>query len=162
MTRKSVPNVYLKPGELCIASEPAIISTVLGSCISVTLFCPRLKMGAMCHAQLPENGGASTDPDAFRFVDHALFYMLEQFACLGVERGEMEVKLFGGSDVLPSGGNAATVGARNVEKALEIIEAKRLRLLANDVGGQRGRKIFFHAHTGEILLKRITKITELG
>jgi chemotaxis protein CheD len=37
---------YLKPGEIHIADRPGIVTTVLGSCVSVTMYSPRLKTGA--------------------------------------------------------------------------------------------------------------------
>ncbi len=110
----------------------------------------------MCHAMLPGKDSAS-EPDTFRFVDRAMVHMLEEFSKRGIRRDEIEVKLFGGSDMVEVLRNSATVGEQNVEKALEIIDRERLRLCARDVRGDRGRKIFFHTHTGGILLKRIKK-----
>jgi chemotaxis protein CheD len=45
--------VYVQPGESCLVSEPAIIRTLLGSCVGVTFWVPRLGIGALCHAMLP-------------------------------------------------------------------------------------------------------------
>jgi chemotaxis protein CheD len=151
-----IRRIFLKPGELCVASEPTLISTVLGSCISVTMFSRRFKTGAMCHALLPKKSDPS-GPDAFRFVDHAILHMIREFRRIGVRQGDIEVKLFGGSDVLPSDKRKATVGDQNVQRAFEIIEREGLTLIAEDVRGERGRKIFFNTSTGEILLKRIKR-----
>jgi chemotaxis protein CheD len=30
-----------------------------------------------------------------------------------------------------------------------------MKITASDLGGPRGRKIFFYSHTGEVLLKRL-------
>ena len=38
--------IYLEPGELHIAREPAIIRTALGSCIGVTFWSAKLRGGA--------------------------------------------------------------------------------------------------------------------
>jgi chemotaxis protein CheD len=163
-TPQAASKVFLKPGELFITYEPTVISTVLGSCISVTMFNPRFKVGGMCHALLPTAQSASGH-DAFRFVDRAIPYMIEEFARFGIKRKDIEVKLFGGSDVLSTigGENApATVGNQNVRRALEVIEKERLVLLAEDVRGEEGRKILFHTHTGNILLKRIRKTESYG
>ena len=110
----------------------------------------------MCHAMLPQNGSSSAS-EAFRFVDHAMLHMLEEFERLGIKRDEIEVKLFGGSDMIAVLSGSATVGEQNVEKALDIINKERLRLRAQDVRGEQGRKIFFHTYTGGILLKRVRK-----
>ena len=48
-----LPEVYLQPGESYLARKPAIIRTILGSCVGVTFWCARLGVGALRHAQLP-------------------------------------------------------------------------------------------------------------
>jgi chemotaxis receptor (MCP) glutamine deamidase CheD len=45
--------VFLKPGELYIGKEPAVVSNILGSCVSITMFSERLGAGGICHALLP-------------------------------------------------------------------------------------------------------------
>ncbi len=85
--------------------------------------------------------------------------MLEWFLQLGVEREEIDVKVFGGSDMIgcTEMKSRATVGQQNISKAFQVLEMERLRIAASDVGGQRGRKLFFSTHTGEVLLKRLRK-----
>lgn len=155
--KADIVRVFLKPGEVFIAREPTIISTILGSCVSVTMFNPRLKAGAMCHALLPKNSGIS-ETEGSRFVDYAIPHMVRGLERFGIGRQEIEVKLFGGSDVLNFGGReVATVGTQNVAKALEILEQERLPLMVMDVRGTQGRKLFFRTYTGEVFLKRIRK-----
>jgi len=156
MKRDNAPTVFLMPGELFVAREPTIISTILGSCVSVTMFSPRFKVGGMCHALLPEDE-ASSGSDPRRFVDNAIVHMVREFHKLGIQRKDILVKLFGGSDVLPTANSESTVGTQNVKKAREIIKREKLRLVAQDVRGEQGRKIFFNTCTGEILLKRVAK-----
>ncbi len=147
--------VYLKPGEFYFSILPSVVSTILGSCVSVTMFSPELHMGAICHAVLPEEKSSG---EAFRYVDSSILTMLKGFERYGVSRTRIEVKLFGGSDVLSTGGSGKrgpTVGKQNIEAALQVLEREHLKLTASDFGGMRPRKILFKTHTGEILLKRL-------
>ena len=50
--------VFLRPGDVTVGKAPAEVSTVLGSCVSVTMFAERLKLGAICHALLPSRDGS--------------------------------------------------------------------------------------------------------
>ncbi|HNT68705.1 MAG TPA: chemotaxis protein CheD [Syntrophorhabdaceae bacterium] len=155
----SLLNVYLKPGELHITEKPTIIATVLGSCVAVVMFNDRTNLAGMCHAMLPFNGGTNGH-DPYRYVDSSVAHMLKRFETQGVKRNEIKVKLFGGADVLyyiEEDKERHTVGKKNVTKALEIINSEKLNLLMSDVGGTSGRKIFFFTHTGEILLKRLSR-----
>ena len=157
-----LPDVNLQPGELCLVRRPAILRTILGSCIGVTFWSARLGAGALCHGVLPKCPtilpiGFSLS-DGYRFVDFSIRYLAQQFDALGVHRHELEVKVFGGADVLPVAGqrHKPTVGALNCKIALEVLEEKGFTVSASDIGGVRGRRIHFHTGTGEVLLQRLS------
>ena len=155
-------NVYLKPGELYISDKPAIVSTILGSCVALTIFSKRCKTGGICHAQLPVNPSSKGD-DVFHYVDSSILYMLKEFEMMGILRSEMELKLLGGADVLDRfDERTSTVGQKNIETALDIIKKENLTLKISHVGGKLGRKIHFHTHTGKIFLKRINRMSVEG
>jgi chemotaxis protein CheD len=155
-------NIFLGPGGLYISEKPAVVSTILGSCISVTIYNKRLKIGGICHALLPKNKTPSGG-ETFRYVDSAISYMLQKFETMGIKKDEMEVKLLGGADVFDHmDGHTKSVGQQNRETALEILKNERLTLSVSDVGGNLGRKIHFYTHTGRVLLKRIKRISEAG
>ena len=161
----SLLNVYLKPGELHITDRPTIISTVLGSCVSVIMFSDRQQLAGMCHAMLPFKGGTNgkNNTESFRYVDSSITYMIKRFESHGIGRNEIKVKLFGGADILyyiEDDKERHTVGKKNITKAFEVINNEKLSLLMSDVGGTSGRKIFFFTHTGEILLKRLCRKTQ--
>jgi chemotaxis protein CheD len=149
-------NVFLKPGEVFVSRTPALVSTVLGSCVSVTLFSPTARMGAMCHALLP--GGA--EQDGPRYVDSAVAFMYAKLTAVSGQAGGFEAKLFGGANVLVKGAGreaGASVGSQNVAAALRVIERLGLPLVAFDTGGEQGRKIFFYSGTGEVYLRPVKK-----
>jgi chemotaxis protein CheD len=161
-TATVLPDLNLQPGELYLARTPAILRTILGSCVSVTFWNARLGAGAMCHGVLPQappvwppNFNAS---DGYRFVDFSIRYLAQQFDSLGARRDELEVKLFGGADVLPllnERRDRATVGALNCQTAIRVLDEERLNVVASDLGGVRGRRIHFHTGTGEVLVQRL-------
>lgn len=152
------PVVYLHPGEICISENPTKVITVLGSCVSVTMFNLRLRTGAICHATLPQcKSMGKCDrvcTEAFKFMDCALKYMLMNFGERGILAEEIELKIFGGADTMMSK-SRNTVGSKNVKSALTIIREKQLRIVAADVGDSFGRKLIFLSHTGEVFLKRL-------
>jgi chemotaxis protein CheD len=156
------PLVFLKPGEIVFSDQPMVVTTLLGSCVAVTMFGPRLRFGAICHALLPScrkeqpcNHGHS---EAGKYVECAVRLMLEELRARGIARSEVEAKLFGGSDMFDTAdGSRLSVGSQNMEMARRVLEGASLRLVTEDMGGPRGRKIIFHTHTGEVFLKRLRK-----
>ncbi|MFQ5455655.1 MAG: chemotaxis protein CheD [Nitrospirota bacterium] len=164
---KQLPVIHLKPGELYIARSPTLVITVLGSCVSVTMFDRLKRIGGICHGILPEencndksNGSNYYKYKRFHYVDSSIRYMIMKFQSLGIERKDVEIKIFGGSNMLSSNegtSRVVAVGRKNIQTALQTIEEEHLSLIISDVGGTMGRKIYFYTHKGEILLKKLRK-----
>lgn len=154
--RKKKMNLFLKPGEVCISREPAIVTTILGSCIAVTMFSERLKIGGICHALLPKHPPSKRWKE-FHYVDSSILYMVKEFETMGIAGHEIEIKIFGGADIFSVVGRKS-VGQANVETALSTIEEKKLNILFSDFGGILGRKLYFYTHTGDVLLKHIKRM----
>jgi chemotaxis protein CheD len=156
-----LPDVDLQPGELYLARRPAILRTILGSCIGVTFWSARLGAGALCHGVLPRSPGhwprGSAVSEGYRYVDFSIRHLAEQFDSLGASRRELEIKIFGGADVLAAceRGGRPTVGRLNCLVAEQVLEEEGLTVSASDIGGTRGRRIHFHTGTGEVLLHRL-------
>jgi len=157
-----LPDLNLQPGELYLARSPAILRTILGSCVGVAFWSKRLGAGALCHGILPRApavwppGFAASD--GHRFVDFSIRYLARQFDALGARRDEVEVKLFGGADVLPLlcvRADRPTVGALNCQAAVSVLAEEGFTVTASDLGGTRGRRIHFHTGTGEVLVYRL-------
>jgi chemotaxis protein CheD len=159
----NLPTVYLKPGELIFSGEPAVIVTVLGSCLSVTMFSRRRALGGICHGLLPKCGQQKKGChgeclEGFKYVDCSIRRMVQLFDRHKVKRSDIEVKCFGGADMFNrpiERPGIVSIGKQNVTAAEQILKSEGLKLHVVDVGGLQGRKIFFNTHTGEVLLKRL-------
>jgi chemotaxis protein CheD len=157
-----LPLFYLKPGEVCFSERPALVMTLLGSCISVTMFSAHLGFGGICHVMLPRCPSEcclTICDEAYRYMDCSVKGMVDEFTKKGACRGEIEVKVFGGSRILMAHRKETnvSVGSQNIEVAKETLLHEGLRVLVSHTGGTFGRKIFFFTHTGEVLMKKIRK-----
>jgi len=157
-----VSEIYLNPGESYLARKPAIIRTILGSCVGATFWSGRIGAGALCHAQLPRYPANSSIglslANGRRYVDFSIRDLARQFDELGASRTEVEVKLFGGADVLLVSDTAAlkpTVGKLNCEAAIEVVRAEGFQVTASSLGGTSGLNIRFDTRTGEVRLRRL-------
>ncbi|MGA2887486.1 MAG: chemotaxis protein CheD [Terracidiphilus sp.] len=156
-----LPDLYLKPGESCLVREPTILRTLLGSCVGIAFRIPRLGVGALCHPMLPtyslKSAGNSSRAIGCRYVDFAIRDLARQFDALGALRGEVEVKLFGGADVLlvSTAESRPTVGRLNCDAAISVLDSEGFAVLASRLGGTAGVKIQFNTMTGEVLLHEL-------
>ena len=158
----ALPEVYVQPGESHLVTEPSIMRTVLGSCVGIAFRAPRLGIAALCHPMLPKypiKGTTKlTTAVGRRYVDFTIRDLAQQFDSLGARRAEIEVKLFGGGDVLLviNPASRPTVGRLNLEAALKVLEEEGFTVAASSLGGNCGLNIQFHTGTGEVLLKRLS------
>lgn len=160
--------VTIHPGEFYATSADTIVSTVLGSCVAVGIYDPSKGIGGLNHFMLPGElgrdmaaGGTAardelvTNPNA-KYGMYAMELLINNLMKLGVRRGDMKAKVFGGGAVLRfSGGATSSIPTNNVEFAFEYLREEGIPVIASDVGGTEPRKIFFFARTGKVLLKRI-------
>lgn len=154
--------VYLKPGDLCFADTNLVIHTVLGSCVSITMYCRRLKIGIMTHCMLPNSQeSVHQGENCMKYVDCAVIYLNKKFTELNISKQETEVKLFGGSDMFMAGENAATVGQRNVNASRSMLEHMGYIIAASDTGGGFTRKIYFSIETGTVYQRKISRMQGL-
>ena len=139
---RTLPEVYVQPGESHLVSQPAILRTVLGSCVGIVFMVPRLGIGALCHPMLPHcpaNSFGRSAAAGRRYVDFTIRDMARQLDSLGALRSEAQVKLFGGGDVLSvtEGDSRPTVGRLNCEAALRVLEEEGFSVAASRLGGTR-------------------------
>lgn len=149
-------NVFLKPGEIYISDRPAFVSTILGSCVSITLHSPETGAGAICHALLP----SGSLEDGFRYVDSTTQYIFDKLCTITGQSGGFEAKLFGGADLFSHDGKDSaglSIGQQNIKAARTALKKLGLTLAACDTSGPSGRKIFFYTHTGEVFMRHIRK-----
>ncbi|MCX5877012.1 MAG: chemotaxis protein CheD [Deltaproteobacteria bacterium] len=153
-----LPIINLPPGKLLITKQASIVSTILGSCVSLCLHSEKLKVGAICHGMLPRQ---TTPPVAghFPYLDTVVPHMLETMASrFGLAPSALTVKMFGGASVIQTGlptPDGLAIGQQNIAAALAALARFGLTPEVQKTGGTMGYKIFFNTGTGEIFVRRI-------
>lgn len=158
------PVFHLHIGECFLSKEPTLVCTVLGSCVAVSFFQPVIRLGGIFHALLPdstEHKSEESKNQPCKFVDHSIRMILQAVERHGGRRKDIQIKVFGGAELFGfSGGTGSTansVGRKNVQMAIVELEKAGLRIMASDVGGPLGRKLYFLSDTGEVWVKRIQR-----
>lgn len=152
-------NITIYPGQFIVSSSPAVITTVLGSCVSVCLWDKEQKVGGMNHFLLPGTGAASTKDagDANRGIASTsmLVHALLRRNC---KLENLEAKVFGGCNSLYPDNDLFKVGIRNIEAALLVLSQFGIPVVARHIGGAKGRKIKFDISTGKVRMILLDKI----
>ncbi len=152
--------ITILPGEFYSTTEPVLISTVLGSCISIALFDPELKLGGLNHFMLPTTNRCHeiSVEEQGRYGDFAMELLLNDMFKKGAKKENLKAKVFGGGNVLDDGGfHKNRTGLNNISFALDYLQTENIPIIANDTGGIFPRKIFYDPQTSKIYLKRIQR-----
>lgn len=130
------------------------IYTLLGSCVAVTLWHPRLKIAGMCHILLPERG---QDKSSTRFADCAVKKFLEMIYIYKTEPHDYEVGVYGGGNMFPliNKSNNELIGTRNINKIESLLILEGFRIKYKDAGGEVARKLILNRLTGGITLEHV-------
>lgn len=148
-------SLFLETGGVVAAAKPTEVMTILGSCVSVCLWDEQLNLGGMNHYLLPT--APAGQPPSGRHGEAAIPMLLRELERLGSQRKHLKAKVFGGAHVLggPVSGGAPTLGDRNADMARRLLAAAGIPIVAEDLGGHRGRKLRFRTDNGTALVKML-------
>lgn len=146
---------FIHVGEIHIGARPTEISTILGSCISVCLYDSVHKMGGMNHYLVPLwNGNGLQSP---KYGNISIPRLIDSMVNVGCNVKNMEAKIFGGANVIDVSSVDMMIGRKNILIAKELLREYGIPIVAQDVGGEKGRRIMMRSDTGKIFLKYTKK-----
>jgi len=145
--------IYLGPGDFWFGKAPAHIHTILGSCIAITVWHPRLKIGGMCHYLLPQAEVRYPHGRQARTAGEAMALFLQAIRRHGTSPQDYQVKLFGGASLLVTQKNgapaASSVSVQNIVAAYQLLKQYGFSVLKESVGGCGSRRLIFDLETGD-------------
>ena len=154
--------VNVNISEIKVMESPAILSCVgLGSCVGVTLYDPKKKIGGLAHIMLPDSRASKKNINIGKFADTAIEWMIQEMLKNGATLKGLQAKIFGGANMFPdlTSQPQLMIGERNVKAIRAILKEYSIPLLAKDIGGSVGRTIYFETETGLVIV-RMLKIKE--
>lgn len=146
--------INLTPGELWFGGGDVRVRTLLGSCVAVTVWHPRRRLGGMCHYMLPERTGVRGAKGDGRFAGDALDWLVRRMIETGSRPCEYEAKLFGGGRMFELAPGARVDGVtdihgRNAAAARSLAAHYGLCVRGEHLGGSGHRQVVFELPTGD-------------
>jgi chemotaxis protein CheD len=91
-----------------------------------------------------------------------MFLMVDEMVDMGASRSNLKAKIAGGAQMFSfSNNDTLNIGQRNAESARAALKKEKILLLAEEVGGNEGRTIFFTPKDGVVRIQKGTDITYL-
>ncbi len=160
-TETALEEVRVNMAELKAENKPVELVTSVGSCIAICIHDAMKKCGGLAHIMLPDSSIAPREPLPAKFADSAIPALIKEIRNRGGNEKHLSAKIAGGANMFPNM-NCLNIGAKNIEATKAILAEHKIKLLAEDVGGQNGRRITFNILTGVVTVKRFNgAITKL-
>ncbi len=135
-------------GVLKIAAAPEKLRAILGSCIGIAIFDPHSRIAGLAHSILPQ--GAEEIEQLGKFADQAVDNLVVRLTALGASRTRLTAKLVGGAAMFGTANNGTELGERNAEAARRRLQAHDIPIIAEAVGGTKGRKVLVDPDSGNV------------
>lgn len=143
-------------GDCAIARSPAKIKTSgLGSCLGITLYDKREKIGGLLHTMLPNIKEARIKDNPAKFTDVGIEYLVDEIIKKGGSREKLEAKIVGGASMFEN--SHLNIGERNIRSAKDTLKRLGVSIVAEDTGKNYGRTIIFDTFTGDLFIKTILR-----
>jgi len=143
----------VRMGELAISDTPGdvLVSLGLGSCIGLAVVDKRAGVAGLAHIVLPATTGAPKPEAMNKFADHAVPALVDGMVERGASRVFMQASLVGGASMFAGAG--LEVGARNADAVRELVTGRRVPVVAEAVGGSKGRTVKVDVTSGAVSVR---------
>lgn len=139
-------------------SPGCLVTYALGSCVGICLYDSAAKLAGLAHIMLPhytEHNGANR----LKFADTCIPIMVDEMVKLGCLKSRLTAKIAGGAKMfqVPDESALGNIGDRNVIAVRQTLKLMTIPIVAEDVGKNFGRTVFFNAETGKVEVKSYTR-----
>ncbi len=157
LEKTTIKNIVIGVGDFYVSSDPSntLVTYALGSCVGVTAYDWRARVGGILHFKLPHSdinpGMASTHPAMFG--DTGLDAFLRRIFLAGASKPDLDIKLAGGAKGLATPGDFFNIGERNILIAQRVFWMNGLIVTRKDTGGNDYRTVKLEMATGRVTIK---------
>ncbi len=138
--------------QIHVDSNPAVLRTILGSCVGICIYDKTKKIGGLAHILLPK-GATNEKPE--KYAETAIPLLIKGLLKEGCKKENLSAKIVGGASMFKfnSSVSLAQIGERNIEMTLKLLEENNIPVMVADVGGNTGRVIDFFLADGRLKVR---------
>lgn len=156
LSRASDNQLVVGVADLSVTADPEskIVTYALGSCIGVTVYDPRARVGGMLHFMLPSS---KSNPDKaaarpFMFADTGIPLLFKKSYELGASKDRIIVCAAGGAEIINED-NHFKIGSRNRTVLRKIFWKNNILTSADDTGGNISRTMTLNMNDGSVTIR---------
>jgi chemotaxis protein CheD len=142
-------------------SPDTLVTYALGSCVGITLYDSTTSIGGLSHIMLPSSSLKTNrnDDERMKYADTAIPDLIKDLENKGAKRNALRAKIFGGANMFGTNGTSFvdTIGERNIEAVKKVLTEYEIPLVAEDVGANYGRTVYFQLEDGKVRVQSLGK-----
>jgi len=147
---QTIEKLQVLGGECRVSNDAGVILyTVLGPCVSASIYDPVAGVGGMNHFMLPTDVKFDCEPSG-QYGDQAMEMLVNELCKMGADPSRLQAKLYGGRETHHRGRD---IGEENASMAHAFLSDSRIPIVDEDTGGNSVRWVNFHPVSGRLHLK---------
>ncbi|MDO9104784.1 MAG: chemotaxis protein CheD [Methylovulum sp.] len=160
-----VVEVFLNPGEYFVGGPGFQVRTLLGSCVSIVLWHPIFRFGAMSHYLLSSRSGRVMTSGGFasgqkldgKYADEVLALMAGGLRDANIPIAECQAKIFGGGNMFPTrmARDQLDIGLKNGETGKRLLAGYGIPVVSENLFGTGHREVIFKPRNGDVWVRQV-------
>jgi len=149
-------DIIIGISDLKVSNNPGdvLVTFALGSCIGVSVYDPKVKVGGLLHFMLPDS---SLDTNKAKdcpgmFADTGIPLLFKSCYSYGAEKKRMIVKIAGGASILDDT-NYFRIGQKNITAMRKIFWRNNILIDGEDTGEHCNRTVRLNIANGRCIIK---------
>ena len=144
-------NLVLPPGK--------IMTIGLGSCVGIAIYDKRLRIAGLAHIMLPDSTQFKNVNQPMKFADLSIPMLIEKMEGQGCKRIDLTAKIAGGASMFNFSDRkmVSDIGKINTEAVKKALEKEKIKIIAEDTGGSKGRTMIVDSESGKVTIRTVGK-----
>jgi chemotaxis protein CheD len=155
-----VSEIRVRVADYAVSAAPDVLVTIgLGSCVAISLHDSTAGIGGLAHILLPTEAMSRDRANRAKFAGTAVPLLVEHMQARGARVSRMTAKLAGGAAMFSAlvTSHGLQMGERNVLACRAALQSAGIPLLAQDVGGDYGRSVYFSLADGALRVRSVRR-----
>lgn len=163
-------DIFLQPGEFYFGDRHTRIRTILGSCVSITMWHPGLLLGAMCHYMLASRPNRRNRTLDGKYGEDAILMFFRAAIEASTDPHDYVIKIFGGGNMFPKEKShlpcadapcesvidtCRNVSCKNSMIGRSLLKQHGFPIAAEHMGGHGHRQVIFDIGTGHVWVRQV-------
>lgn len=152
--------ILVRVADMAVGREGEVLVTLgLGSCVAAVLYDATARVGGLAHVLLPEPSLARDTSNPAKFASTAIPLLIARMVAQGATARRLDARLVGGASMFAAlmSTSALNMGERNLHAVRAALQAARVPVRGEAVGGEKGRSVRFHVGDGRTVVTSVAQ-----